>query len=110
MLRWTPRKDAYARKLCLILLLLCAIKVFIATQAADTITCNDYQTVTNLELMLDNGSPRYLVTGDKGRKDITPRAMAKEGVLGLRVGDRYCFKPVHTFNWDKFYSVLWNGR
>lgn len=114
MFRWTPRKDACARGLfriiCSILLLLCVVRTFIAMQAADTITCNDYQTVTNLEPMLDDGSLRYLVTGDKGRKDVTPLAMAKEDISNLRVGSRYCFKPVHAFNWDRFYSVLWNGR
>lgn len=66
--------------------------------------CTDSQTITKLEPMFARRKFRYLITGDKGTKVLTPNNMAEEDILKLKVGDKYCFKETINFNWNKFFE------
>ena len=64
--------------------------------------CTDSQTMTKLEPLYARRVFKYLITGDKGAKALTPNNMAEEDILKLKVGDQYCFKETTNFNWNKF--------
>lgn len=65
-------------------------------------SCTDSQTITKLEPLYARKIFKYLITGDKGTKVLTPNNMAEEDILKLKVGDKYCFKETINFNWDRF--------
>ena len=68
--------------------------------------CTDTQTITKLEPLYARRVFKYLITGDKGTKVLTPNNMAEEDILKLKVGDKYCFKETTNFNWNKLLESI----
>lgn len=87
---------------CVVLVLGILCKAAVASREASSTNCADSQIITKLEPLYARKIFKYLVTGDKGTKALTPNNMFEEEILKLKVGDKYCFKETINFNWNKF--------
>lgn len=91
---------------CFVVALCFIYKIINGVATSTEYNCTDSQTITKLEPLYARKIFKYLVTGDKGTKALTPNNMREEDILKFKVGDQYCFASAVSFNWNKFFESL----
>ena len=87
---------------CFVVMLCFIYKTINGIVISTEYNCTDTQTITKLEPLYAKATFKYLVTGDKGAKALTPNRILEEDILKLKVGGKYCFEQTYTFHWNKF--------